>query len=100
MTTIPSVRQNKNYGGDFLYAETNIHRHIERTITGSDGSVQHDVKRICKREGGGIEMFPTIEKFRVEMMLERLTKLSKESKKQSEKIKELEARIEKLEENK
>lgn len=45
-------------------------------------------------------MFPTLEKFKAEMMMERLTKLSKESKKQSEKIKELEARIKKLEENK
>lgn len=45
-------------------------------------------------------MFPTLEKFKMEMIMERLTKLSKESKKQSEKIKELEARIKKLEENK
>lgn len=45
-------------------------------------------------------MFPTIDKFKEEMMWEKLTKLSEESEKQSEKIKELEARIEKLEENK
>lgn len=45
-------------------------------------------------------MFPTIDKFKEEMMWEKLTKLSEESEKQSEKIKELEARIEKMEENK
>ena len=45
-------------------------------------------------------MFPTIDKFKEEMMWEKLTKLSEESENQSEKIKELEARIEKLEENK
>lgn len=44
-------------------------------------------------------MFPTIEKFKAEMMMERLTKLSEEAKNHSEKIKELEARIEKLEGN-
>lgn len=45
-------------------------------------------------------MFPTIDKFKFQMMAEKLTKLSYEYKKQSEKIKELEARIEKMEENK
>lgn len=45
-------------------------------------------------------MFPPIDKFKIQVMAEKLTKLSYESKKQSKKIKELEARIEKLEENK
>lgn len=45
-------------------------------------------------------MYPTTERLNEERLKAKLSKLSKESEKQSEKIKELEARIEKMEENK